>query len=356
MQTNTMNTSTDSSTREPLFPLPFTREQIREDVCNIFLFEARKAAHLYGVVQSAPYPTFLDGLELGAWFDQDNGPKNLEITYDKVSHYDLAMAMEDFFDLAFYAVLFSRVEPMEMDTVYTWIGYYLQDSTKSAYLEEWEAYGAEILDSIKRCLYVCELANARCILEGKEAFAYLRSTKDDDGDYDELSIRYLAMLAGMEELSLRSAISRKTAPVLETKKDDRRTYIESDVAKNWLIAKGRYQPVIIGHLSAEIDLAKTRFDSIRDFTIMLADRLAFVGGKSPDRESLKQSIQEALGAHKVEDLHDLRFEDLCNDVLVESLAMLLDLPPHLLKIRGKEAALKSQIAHCEWELKQLQKS
>lgn len=352
-----MNTPSISATREPLFPLPFTREQIRGDVCNIYLFEARKAAHLYGALQAAPYPAFLNGLDFSDWFDQDRDPKDLKITYDKVSNNQLAMAMEDFFDYGFYAVSFTRVEPMEYETVHTWFGYYLKDCSMSSYLEEWESYGAKILDSVKRCLYVCELANARRILEGKEAFCYINSAaKDEAGLTDELSIRYLAMLAGMEELSLRSAISRKTAPILEIKKDDRRTYIESDVAKNWLIAKGRYQPVVIGHLSAEIDLTKARFDSIGDFKNMLDDRLAFVGDKSSDREALKVSINEVLSAHQVEDLCMLRFNDLCNDGLIESVAALLDLPPGLLKIRAKEAALKSRISSCEWELKQLQKS
>lgn len=352
-----MKTPSTPVGREPLFPLPFTREHIREDVCNIFLFEARKAAHLYGALQAAPYPAFLNGLDFSVWFDQDRDPKDLEITYDKVSNNQLAMAMEDFFDYGFYAVSFTRVEPMEYETVHTWFGYYLQDCSMSSYLEEWESYGAKILDSVKRCLYVCELANARRILEGKEAFCYINSAaKDEAGLTDALSIRYLAMLAGMEELSLRSAISRKTAPILEIKKDDRRTYIESDIAKNWLIAKGRYQPVVIGHLSADIDLKRTRFDSIGDFKNMLGDRLAFVGDKSSDREALKVSISEVLSTHQVEDLCMLRFDDLCNDQLIESIAALLDLPTGLLKIRAKEAALKSRISSCEWELKQLQKS
>ena len=351
-----MTTLSSPIAREPLFPLPFTREQIREDVCNIYLFEARKAAHLYGVLQSAPYPTFLDGLEFSSWFDQDCGPKELELSYDKVSKYDLAMAMEDFFDLGFYAVLFSRLEPMEMDTAYTWIAYYLQDCTKSAYLQEWEAYGASILDSIKRCLYVCELANARCILEGKETFAYLRSTKDDEDNYDVLSIRYLALLAGMEELSLRSAISRKSSPILEIKKDDRRTFIESEVARNWLIAKGRYQPMIIGHLSSEIDLTKTHYNSIEDFVEMLFDRLACVADKAADRYVLEQSMNILLKSQKIEYLRDMGFDELCSESLMTSIAELLDLPAELLKIRAREAALKSRISRCEWELKRLAKA
>jgi hypothetical protein len=357
MWIQSMNTPSRPAIREPLFPLPFTREQIREDVCNILLFEARKSVHLLGALEARPYPAFLNGLEFSAWFDQDNGPSDLEITYDKVAHYQLAMAMEDFFDYGFYAVQFNRVEPMEYETVYTWIGYYLQDCSKSAYLQEWESYGAKINDSIRRCHYVCELANARFLLEDKDAFCYLDgASKEESGLFDALSIRLLAMLAGMEELSLRSAISRKTAPVLEIKKDDRRTFIESEVAKNWLIAKGRYQPVIVGHVSAEIDLKKARYDSIGDFVNMLFDRLAFVGDKVADRDVLKRSMRNALNEQKIEDFRNMQFDDLCNESLMDSIAMLLDLPADLLKIRAKEAALKSRISRCEWELKQLAKA
>lgn len=351
-----MNTSQNTTHREPIFPLPFTREQMKEDICNIYLFEARKASHLYGE-ERAPDPIFLKGMSHSYWFDHNQDTRDLALTYDKVNHLNFAMAMEDFFDYGFYAVSFNRVEAMEYESVYTWFGYYLHDCSTSRYLEEWESYGGMILDSIKRCLYVCELANARRILERGEAFCYLQSAfKGEDVPTDELSIRYLAMLAGMEELSLRSAISRKTPPVLTTNKDDRRTYIESDDAKAWLIAKGRYQPVIAGRLSAELDLTKTRFDSISDFIDMLSDRLEFVGDQSTDRLALKASMGEVLSMHKVESLHYLGFEQLFNEKLIEAIGGILQLPGGLLKVRAKEAALKSRISNCELELKQLHKS
>lgn len=355
MQAN-MNTTSNPINRESIFPLPFTREQIKEDVCNILLFEARKSAHLYGASLTQP-PKFLDGKDFSVWFDLDRGPKEIGINYEMVSNCDLAMAMEDYFDYAFYSVSFHRVEAMEYESIHTWLGYYLLDSSTSFYSAEWESYGATILESVKRCLYLCELANARCLLEGNEAFCYFNAAgKDETSSEGELSIRYLAMLAGMEELSLRSAISRKTAPILEIKKDDRRTYVESDVAKAWLIAKGRYQPVVMGRLSSEIDLAKMRFDSINDFGNMLDQQLAMVDDKSSDRAALQASLDSVLSANKVQDLRKLNFDDLCNDAFIDAIATLMDLSPDLLKIRAKEAALKSRIFSCEMELKQLHQS
>lgn len=352
-----MNTPSTPVGREPLPPLPFTREQLREDVCNILLFEARKAAHLHGM-SSIAKPAFLDDFDDSSYFSwnsQEYNASELGITYDKVSHFELALAMEDCFDYGFYAAISARTESLEYENIHTWIGYYLQDSATSRYFEEWESYGAKILDSFKRCLYAYELANARLMLEDKEAICYFRTdAKDEDGNTGELSIHQLSMLAGIEELSLRSAISRKTAPILEIKKDDRRTYIEIDTAKQWLIAKGRYQPELTVRHSAELDLSNTRFDSVEEFLEMLTDRFAFIRDKANDRAAFEQSMTQALLAHKVESLRALWFEELCNDPLIESIATLLDLSVDLLKNRAKEAVLKTRIKECEYALKRLQ--
>lgn len=354
-----MNTHSIPAGREPLLPLPFTRDQIREDICNIFLFEARKAVHLHGK-RFISRPTFLDDFEdsdFFGWDCQEYNPSELGITYEKVSHFLLAMSVEDCFDYAFYAVVSNRTDPIEYESIHTWISYYIQDSTKSCYFEEWESYGSKILESFKRCLFIYELANARLLLEGKDEdpICYFRTnSKDEDGSFGELSIHQLSMLAGIEELSLRSTISRKTAPILEIKKNDRRTYIEPDTAKQWLIAKGRYQPVLIRRKSADIDLKVTKFESIGGFLAMLRDRVAFIGTKTGDQDALTRAINETLLSHNIEGLSFLEFNDLHNSILIDSIAVLLDLPTDLLNIRAKEAALKSLISDCELQLKQLQ--
>ena len=354
-----MKTHSIPAGREPLLPMPFTREQIREDICNIFLFEARKAVHLHGM-SFISKPTFLDGFDHSnysfGWDCQEYNPSELGITYEKVSHFLLARAVEDCFDYAFYATVSERTDSLEYESIHTWIGYYLQDSTQSSYFYEWESYGSIILESFKRCLFVYELANARLLLEGEEEpICYFKTnSKDEDGGFGELSIHQLSMLAGIEELSLRSTISRKTAPILEIKKDDRRTYIETYTAKQWLIAKGRYQPVLIRRRSVDLDLKATKFKSIWDFLAMLRDRVAFIGAKTGDQEALTSAINEKLLPHNVDGLSSLEFNDLHNSVLIDSIAVLLELPTDLLNIRAKEAALKSLISDCELQLKQLQ--
>jgi hypothetical protein len=349
-----MDTQTTPGGRSPVFPLPFTREQLRLDIQNIVLLEMRKMRHMSA--EDAVLP-LLDPVRSFDFWDAGCTPNEVGITYEQASKFAIAPVCEDYFDYGFYAVTGTRTEVMNWDTIHTWIAAYLVDLSKSNYVAEWDPGEGQagLQDGINRCLYLCELANARRILECAGDFYHFSGVgKDDDGRGGDLSIRQLAMLSGMEEMSLRSYISRKTVPVLQIGKDDRRTYIETEVAKQWLIAKGRYLPVQEGRRSAELDLSITSFDSFGDFTSMLRDRFAFVGDKSIDRAALTDAMTVLLKTIGIDDLYGLNYGHISDDGLMEQLATLLELPANLLMYRAKEAGLKSVIFSCQSQLKQLQ--
>jgi hypothetical protein len=294
-----------------------------------------------------------------AW-DAGMTPEEFGLQYDKVKDLELALVLEDQFDYGFYAVDVTRSDSLRWDTTHTWIGAYLVDLAGSAYASEWgDGEGHEgLIEGIKRCLFTCELANARVILEGGEPFYHFAGTglaKDEAGSSaGELSIRQLAMLCGLEEMSLRSAISRKTQPVLEICKDDRRTYIEAAAAAQWLQAKGRYLTVISGRTSADLDLSTTRFDSSLQLCEMLHDRLTFIGEQAPNPYKVEIEIAALLAPYNVVALSDLSHQELSNSELMGGIAKLLDLPANLLVLRAREAVLRTEIAQRDHELKQLQ--
>lgn len=340
--------------RNPIFTLPFTREQLRLDLQNVILVEMRKLRHMSD--ENAVLP-LLEPVHPFPFWDAGCKPDEIGITYEQVTKFALAAACEDYFDYGFYAVSSTRTESFKWDSIHTWIGAYLMDLSRSSYVSEWDpGEGHEGLqDGIKRCMYLCELANARTILEGGEYFYHFAGLdKDADGGIDGLSIRQLAMLSGMEEMSLRSYISRKTAPVLEISKSDRKTYIEIEVAKQWLIAKGRYFPVQAGRSSSEIDLTKTSFEHFNAFTSMLRDRFAFMADKSEDRQTYEALVANTLKACNIENMYELTEKDAYTETLMDQLAVLLDLPPKHLKHRAMESALKSEIFHRQLQLKRLQ--
>lgn len=345
--------------RPSAFPLPFSRDQLRQDILNILLLEMRKLRHLTST--DARFPG-LDLPLLNSAMSWDTGitPEEFGLQYDQVKDLELALVLEDQFDYGFYAVDATRSDSLRWDTTHTWIGAYLVDLAGSAYASEWgDGEGhAGLIEGIKRCLFTCELANARVILEGGEPFYHFAGAglaKDENSaSAGELSIRQLAMLCGLEEMSLRSAISRKTQPVLEICKDDRRTYIEAAAAAQWLQAKGRYLTVISGRTSADIDLSTTRFDSSLQLCAMLHERLTFIGDRAPNRQKVETEIAAVLASRNAVALSDLTHQELSNSELMGEIAKLLDLPASLLVLRAREAVLRTEIAQRDHELKQLQ--
>lgn len=344
--------------RPSAFPLPFSRDQLHQDILNIFLLEMRKLRQLTSIDARFPgldLPIFDSAM---AW-DAGMTPEELSLQHDNVKDLELALVLEDQFDYGFYAVDATRSDSLRWDTTHTWIGAYLVDLAGSAYASEWDGEGhGGLIEGIKRCLFTCELANARVILEGGEPFYHFAGAglaKDENGaSAGELSIRQVAMLCGMEEMSLRSAISRKTQPVLEICKDDRRTYIKAAAAAQWLKAKGRYLTVISGRTSADLDLSTTRFDSSLQLCEMLHDRLTFIGEQAPNPYKVEIEIAALLAPYNAVALSDLSHQELSNSELMGEIAKLLDLPASLLVLRAREAVLRTEIAQRDHELKHLQ--
>lgn len=349
--------------RSPAFPLPFSRDQLRLDILNIVLCEMRRLCHI--TFHDANFPGFDNGSfdGCGIW-DAGSTPKDIGIYYDQIKDYSITHALEDQYDFAFYAVTGTRSDPLVWDTIHTWIGAYLVDASHSMYVSEWgdgEGHSG-LIDGIKRCLFTCQLANSRVILEGGEPFYDFSgiggSKEDDRGGFGELSIRQVAMLSGIEEMSLRSAISRKTPPVLEIRKDARNTFIEPEVARQWLIAKGRYLPVMKGSTSAELDLSITRFESSAQFQEMVRNRISFMRDKAADGEKFQTELESVLvpcGKPETAFALELRHELLSDAKVMEKLANLLELPVNFFILRAREAVLKTEIWERDSELKELQK-
>lgn len=329
---------------------PFTLEQLQTDICTIFLLEARRHNHLIDPTSGLKSIGMSDENPLSLW-DFSREASDFELTFDLVKGTPFAGAMLDHFDFGFHAITGTRSESMEYESVHTWFAAYLMDLSQSAYVDEITSYAyCELPHAIKRCLHTIQLSNARCILEGQEPFSYFRrgASKDDDSASEgELTIPQLAMLAGIEEMSLRSLISRKSAPVLEIQKQDRRTTIDAAVAKEWLKAKGRYQPVRMGRRTAELDLSAIQFRDLDDLLSSLRDRLGVLCDRDP---TAKQALEVRLQRHEKTALSELNGRDCTNAMLMNDIAEALELPAHWLVYRAQEALLKHEIATRQFEL------
>lgn len=331
----------------------FGPEQMQTDICNILLMEARKHNQLFDHTLNMK-AIGLEEVSQMAFWDYSLNATELEMAFSDVKTTEFAKAMLDNYDFGFHAVTGTRSEPMDYDSLHTWFGAYLLGLNGSPYVSENEAWGNfDLKDAIRRCLYTMELSNARLVLEGNEPFYHFSQSdkkNDESASEGELTIRQLAMLAGMEEMSLRSHISRKNSPVLEIRKQDRRTIVDAKVGRDWLIAKGRYLPVKVGRRTTDLDLSITQFRDINDLKDALSDRLGVINDRAP---GAKDRFLAMLQAHEREDMYELTFDDYGNADLMAAIAQVLELPPKLLILRAEETKLKSEITMRTFELEQV---
>lgn len=332
---------------------PFTIEQFQEDICRILLLEARKLSQLMGVEK----PLGLAALGLATSVDADfwnasATPAEAGLTFDMVADSTFANAMLDHYDFAFNAVETRRTEAMRWDSIHTAIGAYVLSLKDSPYVAEWEGEGDdELPKAINRCLQVVETSSARLVLEDVDPFYDFTSEPSaehhEPHSDSELTIRQLSMLAGLEEMTLRSIISRKTSPQLVTRKDDRRTYVKAQVAKEWLIAKGKYLPVTRPVFARKLDLNITSFKSVKELASGLAAHLASMVNDDVSVELSVRAVIEKFGAL---DLRDLAVTYAGSAEAMRELAVAMQLPAELLRLRAREADLFSQLSDTEIEL------
>lgn len=342
-------TQSDSSMQPP-----FTVDQLKEDICTIVLLELRKLDHLFGDSSGWESLGIAEEDVPAAWRNPSYSAQEIGLTFDKVEDTAFADIMLDHFDHGFLALRGTRSETMDWDSAHTYIAAYLIDLGKSVYVEEWEGEGVpDLQEAIGRCLHTVKISNARRALEGHEPFCNKFSassaSSEDATNRNELSIAQLAMLAGVEEVSLRSSISRKTPPLLTIEKDDRRTFIKSDVARQWLKAKGRYLPVR-GPVPVELDLSRTAFTDDFDLARALRVHAEALFAKDPASAT---KLSQVLAAHGATDLGELVACSLDTPKVLTDIAQALALQPNLLVFRAKEALVHMEIQDRERLLKDL---
>lgn len=341
----TTNPSTNPHSSPNGLTPPFTLEQLRADILNIYLLQLRTTFLFSGSAKISDLAGKKMFDECDLWTDEAT-PSDFGITYEDIQDNNFAKALEQQYSFGFYGIHNQKCEPMEMYTMHTHVAAYVSDASLSgSYAAQWE-----MLDTrVDRLLHVCELANARIVLEGGEDFLpYMGNDPDAGYEEDTLTIHQMALLAGMEEMTIRTAISRKSANQLESIKADRRTLIRTKDAIEWLKAKGKYVPVTYELMAgAELNLEKIRFTNVTELIQALGRNLNFIAETRPEsnvREKIK-ALEPDLNA-----THEIRKASLLNVEFVTKLAAVLDLPVELLVLRAREAVLTEELAQTTEQL------
>lgn len=263
------------------FPVPFSIEELRSNILYFFLTQVRSIGWMTDAA-TAWRITGKPEVTASELFDPDMTPGDLELTYADISETMFARCMESLYQFAYFGVLDESIESMSYESIYTWLTAIVDDTARGRVMTEWDSYGAFGAMDTSNLYRVAETANARRILEGLEHFYYFEGKDGDQTDNDALNVRQMALLAGMEEMSVRAAAGpSRGSNRLTTYKEGGHTRISIEEAKRWLQAKGRYIPVTRRWTRKEIDFTTRRFSSFDDMLQVAMNRRAELMRQDP---------------------------------------------------------------------------
>ena len=340
--------------QENSFTPPCSVDEFQASLLQIYLHGLRQAVLMVAADQwaSAIHPK-LDEFHL--WDPSDNGSA-VGLGFDDIRESSFVRAMEQQYQLAAHGVRAPGVEAMEYESVHMWVAAWLVELSSSAFVQEWDSYGCSLTDHINRCLTISELANARLVLNGQDSFSAFAPQNSRDVhrvEHGDLSIHQMALLSGMEEMSVRTAASRKGPSQLITHKNsDGRTVVSTENAKSWLISRGKYVELVTRWDWALMDLAKVKFESPSDLSSALAAHCRALSDQAPERDFLADA-KALYAGHGFEPSLDL--EPLLNGstALAGELADLLGLPKELLALRAQECWLRHELGRTNHQIRQL---
>lgn len=350
--------SIPEQTEQSAFPIPFSKEQLHQDILEIYLLQLRTTVLIAdeNSVWSLTNKPGLDGMDLRR---PDFEVKDYGLSYSDISNTKLAKALEQEYDYAFHGVVSLGLEKMEDESIHTWIAAHLMDLESSHTVSAWADYGLNPHEGISRCFFTCELANARLTMEGEEGFSYFSRTPgsfaEDATAHEALTVRQMALLSGMEEMTIRTAASRKSANPLQTYKEDRQTLISAEVAKAWLIAKNRYVPITRRWAGGDLNLEITQFADITSVRDAIRRRVDALNLRRDDQDNVRPLMEAALGPLGYDGEWSLDRAALLNADLMAQIAGILQLPQNLLTLRAREAVLNDDLTTLSGELASLKK-
>lgn len=346
-------TRSTEATVTDLAPL-VTLDQFHDDVTNVFLHYVRNICWMTDfktawAITKAPALDY--EFEL---MNPDFKAAELELSYSHIKDTEFAKAMQRMYDFAYFGLIHLGEDSLDYESIHTWTTALLIDAAQGAVGSEWGSYGLDIEERAKRLVKVAETANARRILEGEEEFYYFTQTNRDDKCSEYLNVRDVALLSGMEEMSIRAAANPNRANQLKPTKTEHGTRFETSVVKEWLIKKKRYVPIVRRWFVKDFDLSKS-YRSWDEISEGLDTRYNLLGQEN-GYEGIDKALAEInLKAVKAPDGAGLYLErNLINDeAVVRSLARILLLPEDLLLLRSKEAIAVETLRNIERDIKDL---
>jgi len=329
---------------------PFTKEAMLEEFYNSVYHWAQALGFAIG---NAPVLRLLapEGTERDYDWEAElpENPATPKVI-EQLRTWDVTAYLERLYDYGILGITYDSYGSMDSESKYTYVCAFIEDLMNSRVHDELEAATGRNFYP-RMALEAAQTALARQILEEDRELFYAFGGQGREG---ELTIRDVALLARMEEKSVRNAANPKRPGHLKTRSKDGSTYVEPADAREWLKARGRYIPLTRGYAEAEINLESTTFRSVLDawqFIVARYRSLALTAdefGKLVGLEDLRDPPQDEARHLDPDDRVNWRFAftigQARNAGLMRRFARALELPAELFVLRMREAAASDELA------------
>ncbi len=350
------------------FPVLFTKDEFKENILDLMLAFTQQAQFIFmadssdqsRVIWRVLSPALEDCSGVGV---SGNYHSDMALAYADIEHLGMARTLMQLYEYGVQGILDSSEGRIDcVDGYENQVSRLCYDLNRSEFLKEWDDCGMKgggsQAKAAERCLYVCELANARLMLEGSDEGYFL-----DDRSEGFLSIRQMALLSGMTEASIRTLAGPNRKNRLMTTNDNRSTLIDIETAKAWLISKARYVPISEQRTRGAEDLTSRKFVSCGEFEKAIQDRLEYLASLHGE-ETINLRVAKAGVALVLEPIvpnvdwmkQVIGEAQLLDVQLMRKLADALELPAELFALRASEAVMQDKLREIEKQLKQVQKT
>lgn len=163
-----------------------------------------------------------------------------------------------------YAVHGIMTEDLETDWEVLDENYFsfIDDVNESIFFEKNTVYGRKF----DKCMKIVELSKARALLD----FGSLIPLDHSQHAFNHIQISDIAILAGLDERSIRNMTNKNHKNYLRTEKIGSKTYISIDVALEWLVKRG-FKKTVMVKKNIDRDIDKFGFLTTLDLAKFLVD-------------------------------------------------------------------------------------
>lgn len=353
------------------FPVQFTKDEFKEDVMELMLLFVQQAQFTF-MADSSDQSKAIWGLlgskasEFIGLGDAGETHSDLGLEYSDIEGLSMVQTLMSLYDYGVLGILDPSNGRLDyFDGYENQVSRLCYDINRSAFLQEWANGGLwPQAKAAERSLYVCELANARLMLEGSNEGFFL-----DEREEGFLSVRQLALLSGMTEPSIRTLLSRSrkgsaaaatNESCLVTVTDGKNVSIAIEVAKTWLRRKGRYVPITYKQSTGSNDFTARKFFSRNEFEREVAARTQFLierDGADAVTSRIASTglvyVQESIGDHPTLSVTKIGEAQLLDSNLMQRLGAILELPANRFALRAAETVTQEKLRSIDAQIKKL---